>query len=48
MTEFIRSFEEVDTAMFDKFSEFTIDGQPVEVTYYTPDVDLVTVDPPQL
>lgn len=48
MTEFINSFEEVDTAMFDIISGFTVGGQPVEVTYYTPDVDLVKVDPPAL
>lgn len=53
MTEFIKSLEEVDTAMYNAFSGITIKdefGNPeeVEITYYSPDVDLVTVDPPAL
>lgn len=53
MTEFIKSLEEVDTAMYYAFKGIMIEdgtGIPkeVELTYYTPDVDLVKVDPPAM
>lgn len=46
--EFIKSFEELDEAMFNRFDGFTIDGNPVELTYYTPDVDLAELSPPSI
>ena len=39
--EFIKSFEEVDLAFADRFSNIIINGKPVKVVYYTPDVDLL-------
>ena len=42
--EFIKSFEEVDLAFAERFSNIIINGKPVAVTYYTPDVDLLSVD----
>lgn len=48
MTEFIKSFEEVDTAMFDRFTGCVIDGKIIEPTYYTPDIDLEELAPPSI
>lgn len=48
MTEFIKSFAEVDKAMYDRLNGFSIEGKPVKLTYYTPDVDLHELNPPAM
>jgi hypothetical protein len=48
LIQFIQSFEEVDTAMFDRLSSCIIDGKSVETTYYSPDVDLEELDTPSI
>lgn len=48
MTEFIRSLEELDIALFEKFSGVMIEGKVIAPTYYTPDVDLVELEAPAI
>lgn len=48
MTEFIKSFEEVDTAMFHLFSNILIKGKKVKLIYYTPDIDLEEAEAPSI
>lgn len=38
--EYIKSFEEVDLAFADRFRDIIINGKPVNIVYYSPDVDL--------
>lgn len=48
MTEFIKSFEEVDTAMFHLFSNIKVKGKKVKTIYYTPDIDLEKAEAPSI
>jgi hypothetical protein len=48
LIEYVDNFEEVDTAFYNFISDCVIDGKPVPVHYYTPDLDLVEIAKPSI
>lgn len=41
MTLFVKDLEEVDTAFYNLLRTVEIDGNPIDVTFFTPDVDIL-------
>lgn len=46
--EYVDNFEEVDLAFSEKLLNCKIDGKEVPVVYYSPDVDLATLEKPSI